>query len=326
MSLPEDTDTTPKSRYALAADDDSEETIMAVVTRRGMLQTVGAVGLGGMLATDTLGADHASSDHLPPFKLGTVTYMVAAKMDVPTLIDVCKKTKVEGVELRTTHAHAVEPSLSSDQRKEVRKRFEDSGVTLWGLGSVCEFHAPDKSVVEKNIETCKQFLQLAHDVGAHGVKVRPNGLPDGISPEKTIEQIGESLAMCGKAAESMGVEIWLEVHGKKTQYADVCKKIMEVANHKSVGLTWNSNPEDVKNGSIAESFAMLKPWIKSCHINDLWRDSQGLYPYRELFRLLRESGYDRFTLCEIPRTPVDVAAAEDFYRYYRALWTELARG
>lgn len=301
---------------------------MSKISRRKLMISAGSAAAAASVLQRSPAdcADDVSSAHPTRFKLGAVTYMVASKLDVPTLIDVCKKTKLEGVELRTTHAHGVEPALSANERKVVRQRFEDSGVTLWGLGSTCEFHAPDKAVVEANIETCKQFLQLAHDVGARGVKVRPNGLPDGVAPEKTIEQIGQSLATCGKAAESLGLEVWLEVHGKKTQYADICKKIMEVASHKSVGLTWNSNPEDVKNGSIAESFAMLNPWIRSCHINDLWRDSAGLYPYRELFRLLREIGYDRFTLCEVSRTPADVPAAEDYYRNYRALWLELAKG
>ena len=71
---------------------------------------------------------------------------------------------------------------------------------------------------------------------------------------------------------------------------------------------------------------MLKGWLKSCHINEIYKDSTGVYPYRELFRLLREINYDRYTLVEIGRTPVDAASGEDMLRYYKALWTELTRG
>ena len=103
------------------------------------------------------------------------------------------------------------------------------------------------------------------------------------------------------------------------------KQIMEHCGHKSVGVTWNSNPEDVANGSVAESFALLKPWILSVHVNNLWRDAAWVYPYRELFRLLRESGYDRYTLCEDGVAFPEPAAGEHFLRYYKALWTELNR-
>ena len=38
------------------------------------------------------------------------------------------------------------------------------------------------------------YCQLAADVGAPGVKVRPNGLPDSVPEQTTLEQIGNSLA------------------------------------------------------------------------------------------------------------------------------------
>jgi sugar phosphate isomerase/epimerase len=307
---------------------------MTEISRRGVLATAAGVGLGAaaglgidatVRAADVAPASSPAAD-APKFKLGTITYMIGAKWDLPTLLKVCKTVGIAAVELRTSHAHGVEPTISSDRRKEVRQMFADAGVVLWGFGSTCEFHSPDKSVVEKNIEQCKHFLQLAADVGAHGVKVRPNGLPKGVPPEKTIEQIGKALVPCGETAQSLGLEVWVEVHGNGTQMPPVIKSIMEHCGQKSVGLTWNSNGEDVANGSVAKSFNMLRPWIRSCHINDLWKDLSGAYPYRELFRLFRESGYDRYTMCEVPYTPTDVEAGVNFLRYYKALWTELSHG
>ena len=46
------------------------------------------------------------------------------------------------------------------------------------------------------------------------------------------------------------------------------------------------------------------------------------YPYRELFGLLRNAGYDGFTLAEIPRCG-DVECAKQLLSYYKALWCEL---
>ncbi len=104
------------------------------------------------------------------------------------------------------------------------------------------------------------------------------------------------------------------------------KTVMEQCGHPKVGLTWNSNASDIQNGSVRGYFEMLRPWVRSCHINELYKDSQGVYPYRELFRLFRESGYDRVTLVEVGKTPPDVASGEELLRYYKALWTELNRG
>src|SRR5207237_10333925 len=116
------------------------------------------------------------------------------------------------------------------------------------------------------------------------------------------------LIHCGPAAADASIEIWVEVHGSGTADPPNMKTIMEHCNHPSVGLTWNSNPSDVKSGSVAESFKMLRPWIRSCHINDLYKDAAGTYPYRELFRLFRETGYDRVRLCAVAGLIPDTAA------------------
>lgn len=297
---------------------------MRSLSRRHFLQTAGATAAAGCLAAPATSS--AANDDAPKFQLGIVTYNVAAKWDLPTLLKVLKDTKIGNVEFRTTHAHGVEPSLSSSQRQDVKKQCADAGIRIWGLGSVCEFQSTDASVVKKNIEECKQFVGLAHHLGAKGVKVRPNTVPRGASIEKTLEQIGKSLVPCGKAAADAGVEIFVEVHGQTTQNPPNMKTIMEHCGHPAVGVCWNSNGTDVKGGSVAESFKMLSPWLKSCHINDLYKDELGVYPYRELFRLMRGVGYDRVTLCEVGRTPGSVQDGTEMLRYYRALWTELARG
>lgn len=297
---------------------------MTIPTRRQFL-AASAIATTG-ISLPAYSQVKKSDAKAPPFKLGMVTYNTGAQWDLPTLLKACKSTGIAAVECRTTHKHGVEPSLNPGERSEIKKQFAGSGVVFWGCGSVCEFHSPDAAVVKKNIETCKEFVELVHDLGGTGVKVRPNGLPKGVSTEKTLEQIGKALIECGKAAEGFGVEICVEVHGGGTQEPANMKTIMEHCGHKSVGITWNSNPPDVKDGSVKWSFDMLKPWLKSCHINDLYKEHTGAYPYRELFSLLREHGYDRYTMIEVGKTPPDVATGEEFLRYYKALWTELARG
>jgi len=254
-------------------------------------------------------------------KLGLVTYMMAAQWDVPTMIAKCTELGYEGVELRTTHAHGVEPSLSAQERREVRARFADSGVTLWGLGTTSEYHAVEQADVERNIEETKAFVRLASDVGAKGVKVRPNGFQDaaGIPHEKTLEQIGLAYRACGEFAQDYGVELWMEVHGRGTSDPKAMHSILTVADHDNCAICWNSNPGEVdESGSIRANFELLKPWIRSCHINRL---ADPDYPWRELFTLLRQEGYDRFTLAELQDSP----DRERLLKYYRALWLELTR-
>jgi sugar phosphate isomerase/epimerase len=258
----------------------------------------------------------------PKYGLGLVTYDLAGKWDLPTLLKVCKDVGLAALEFRTTHKHGVEPTLSKSERADVRKRCADAGLACWSLGSVCEFHAPDAATVQKNIETARQFIELGHDIGAKAVKVRPNGLPKDVAVEKTLQQIGKSLATCGQAAADAGLEIWCEVHGAGTAQPANMRKILDAAQHPAVGCTWNSNGTDVKDGSIKEAFELLRPNIYCCHINEL----PGGYPYRELFRLLNATHYDRYTLIECQHMNTDDPAdITRFLRFYKALWEEWTR-
>jgi sugar phosphate isomerase/epimerase len=249
--------------------------------------------------------------------LGAVTYNVLKDLDTGRIIKTLEDCGYEGVELRTGHKHGVEPSLPASERAAVAARFRASRVRLVSFGTTCEFQSPDPAVRAANIKTALEFIDLAHDTGALAIKVRPNGFPQEVSREATTANIGESLRRIGEAGLGKGVEIWVEVHGRDTQNPPAAAAIMKAAAHPNVGLCWNSNPTDVADGSVRAAFDLLRPWIKSCHINEL---TSG-YPYRELFALLRKSGYSRYTLCEAPESP----EPERFLRYYKALWTELNR-
>ena len=202
-------------------------------------------------------------------QLGLVTYNIAKDWDIETIIQKLEAARFEAVELRTTHKHGVEPSLSREERARVRERFNRSNVRLLSLGTTCEFHSPDQAVRERNVAECKQFIELAHDLGAYGVKVRPNGFAPGVPQETTIQQIGQSLRECGEHGARYGVEVWLEVHGRETQKPPNIHAMLKEANHPAVGTCWNSYPTDVVNGSVKEYFNLLRPYLKSCHINEL---------------------------------------------------------
>ena len=186
----------------------------------------------------------------------------------------------------------------SEERDEVRKRFEDSPVQLAGLGSAFEYQAADPAVVRKNIDGTKEYVRLAHDVGSPGVKVRPNGVPRGPISMPRCGRSEQRLHEIGDDAADFGVEIRVEVHGSVTSELPNFAKIMEYADHPNVYTCWNSNPSDVKNGSIKENFALVAPKIHEVHLRDLTDEA---YPWRELFALLQAQKYRGLHACRDSR-------------------------
>lgn len=246
-------------------------------------------------------------------KLGSVTYNIAKDWDIPTLIKNFETTGFEGVELRTTHAHGVEVSLSKNERADIKKRFADSKVELMGLGSAFDYHTPDQTKLRNDIEATREYIVLAHDVGATGVKVRPNGLPKEVPVEKTLEQIGRSLRELAEFASGYGQQIRLEVHGSGTSLLPNVKRIIDIADHKNAGVCWNSNQADLEGAGFDHNFDMVKDKMFVVHMRDLYLEE---YPFRRLLKRLNEIGFDGYCLAEIPAS----TDALRVMRYYRALW------
>ncbi|MDP8245682.1 MAG: sugar phosphate isomerase/epimerase family protein [Candidatus Hinthialibacter antarcticus] len=283
--------------------------------RRTMLQTLGAgTAFIGFNTQSNLSAQAASKNG--DLKLGLVTYNMAKDWDVDTIIKNCSETGFQGVELRTTHAHGVEVSLSASQRKETKKQFEDSPITLIGLGSAFDYHTPDQAKLKKDIEATKEYMKLAHDVGASGIKVRPNALPKDVPKEKTLEQIGLSLREVGAFGADYGVQIRVEVHGRDTSDPRHMKTMMDTADHPNVGVCWNSNANDLSGLGWDANFDLLKSKIFSVHMRDLYDEE---YPYRKLYAGLNEIGFKGFCMAEIQGSDDPIRVM----KYYRGLWQAL---
>jgi len=274
----------------------------------------GYIGVGAVtgISRDAVAQAPGSTGKPGGLLLGTVTYNLARAWDVDTIIKNCKETGFTGIELRTTHAHGVEITLPADKRQEVRRRFADSPVKLVGLGTTCEYHAADPAVVKKNIEETKAWFMLAKDIGAGGVKVRPNGLSAGVPEEKTLEQIGLALKECAAFGADHGIPLRLEIHGRETARFPRIKKIMQHAEHPNFFLCWNCNGEDLQDGGIKTNFDIVKNRIGLVHLKDLYE----AYPYREFFAMLRGIDYKGYCLAEIPESSDPVR----LMKYYRALF------
>jgi len=255
------------------------------------------------MGTEPLQAAERPGDNM---FFGLVTYQWGKDWDLPTLLTNCQKAAVLGVELRTTHAHGVEPSLTAKQRQEVQKRFGDSPVVLAGLGSNERFDNPDPAVVKRAIEATKKFLVLSHDVGSTGVKVKPDRFHPDVPREKTIAQIGKALHTLGDFAGGYGQKVRLEVHGQCAQLPTI-KAIMEAADHQNVVLCWNSNAQDLEGKGLEANFKLIQKHLGSTlHVRELQSPD---YPYATLVKLLVQAKYAGWVMLEASSQPKDRVAA-----------------
>ncbi|MBN1851785.1 MAG: sugar phosphate isomerase/epimerase [Pirellulales bacterium] len=279
---------------------------MLASNRRTFLRSLATLTALPALGTWLRGA-LAESQPDSQMKFGLVTYLWGKDMDLPTLLQICERSDLLGVELRTEHRHGVEPALSKKERAEVRMHFENSPVALVGYGSNAQFHEKDPNQLKKNIELTKSYIHLMHDCGGSGVKVKPNGFPEGVPREKTIEQIGTALRELAAYGTTYGQEIRLEVHGYGTDQLPVIRAIMDVADHPNAKVCWNSNPADLDGDGLVHNFNLVKDRLGgTVHVRELDMDD---YPYPQLFDLLKAMPYHGWILLEARTKPDDYVAA-----------------
>lgn len=277
------------------------------ISRREFLTrgTRAAAGLvaGGALAA-CAGPQIAPASGLgSKMQFGLVTYQWGRDWNLPTLIRHCQKTGVLGVELRTQHAHGVDAHLNERQRYEVKIRFENSPVTLVGLGTNWAFHYADPARLQKEIESAKEYVKLSRDVGGSGVKVKPNALPEEVPVEKTIEQIGQSLNELGRFGAEYGQEIRVEVHGNQTQQLPIMKQIFDVVDQPNVGVCWNCNKQDLDGEGLEYNFNLVKDRFgRTVHARELNAED---YPYQQLIDLFVAMDYEGWILLEARGEPMD---------------------
>lgn len=265
-----------------------------------------------------------------PLKLGLMTYMIGSAWDIETIIENLKITKLDHVELRTTHKHGVEVSLTKQQRDEVKKRFADANIVI-SLASAFSYHHADQSELKKSIESTKEYLQLAADLGAEGIRVFPNEVPEegNKNRDKILKQIARSASECANVGYNLGVQVRLEEHGKGTANIPVIRKILDYADNPHLYIIWNCSesdftgeglPKGYEGMSLEDQFNLVKDRIGCVHLRDLSTN----YPWRKLFSLLSTSGYKGY--CDIEVSPAScesIRYLENFRTLFLALQNAL---
>jgi len=274
------------------------------LSRRNFLQNSMVAGIGLSLIDPFSALAVAKKSEM---KLGLVTYLWAKDWDLATLIANCEKTGYLGVELRCDHKHGVETQLSASEPADVKKRFADSPVDCLGYGANFEYHSPDQAALRKNIDQTKEYIKLCKDIGASGIKVKPNGIPDEVPKEKTIAQIAASLNEVGKFAQDYGQLVRVEVHGNISQEIPNMRAVFEQVTEKNVKMCWNCNDQDLLPPGLEPNFNSVKKWFgDTVHVREF---NVGEYPYQQLMNLFTGIDYDGWILLEARTEPTDKIVA-----------------
>jgi len=251
--------------------------------------------------------------------IGMQTYLWGKDWDVSTIIANLTRAQLWAVELRTSdhYAHHLELTSTPAERREIRKRFEDSPIKIISVASAEELDWPDEAQFRAAVQSAKDHVILAQDVGSSSVRVFPNKWHEGIPHEKTIERIAQALNEIGPFAADRGILIGLEAHGPAGELP-VMRDVLSRVPGRNVGVKLNSDPRDSHGDGWQANFDMVKDRLSNTlHLKNL-QDTR--YPYQLMVDNLVKMDWNGCAMMEYThQVPDKVEALIE----HRKIWEEM---
>lgn len=200
-----------------------------------------------------------------------------------------------GVEFRcdAKHAHGVEVTASSSDRRTIRKWLTDSGVEACCLATSLRF-ADDKV-----IEAAPSRIELAADIGCPALRVFCGPIPEGLDLAGTIDKVASNLREVAPIAAQAGVQLWLETHDTMCKAAPAAAAV-RAANHPAVGLNYDNMHPFRLGESLTETETAITGLVRHTHFHDSINSpdtvvikpiGEGELPIDDMFRMLVAMDY-----------------------------------
>jgi 2-keto-myo-inositol isomerase len=207
--------------------------------------------------------------------------------------------------------------LETNTPAELKGLLAEYNLEPYSINSIehITFRTPED--YEKIKAECETLSKIAGEIGCPYIVVVPGKLPDGATNELILEESVRVLNELADIAEGYGVSLAFEFLGQidcSVQNLDLCNKIVESVNRKSVGNVIDTFHFYAGNSTFEAIDSMKPEKLFIFHINDaesLPKDrltdahrlypGEGILPIREIKERLDKIGYDRMVSVEIFR-------------------------
>ena len=229
--------------------------------------------------------------------------------DFEQILALAQAVHMDGVELRIDNAmlDAICGKTSPTTRSYAAlwgQRFRDVGIAITDVAASISLTCYDEEV----IHNAHKYIDLAAELGAHGVRVFA-----GESPKTHVDEILcdwegviRSLQELCDYAAPLGVEIWLETHSEFST-GRVCAKAVDEAGRPNLKVIWDVIHSLEYHETLEDSVEYLKDCLAHVHLKDgrphedaavyqyIHTDlGAGTMPWAEVAAVLNNIGYDGY--------------------------------
>jgi len=229
------------------------------------------------------------------------TTLACPKWTLEQAADAAKRYGYEGLELRLLDGELLQPNLSIEARRRVRKVSKDSGIPIMCVDTSVRIAQPDATERAAQTRDGLALLEMAAEWGAPFIRVF-GGPPEGAAEADVISAAVECLAALAKRGRELGVSAVLETHDAFCRSTTVMQ-IMNQIPGPGAGVLWDIM-HPFRMGELApETLARFGDRLQHVHVKDGRRPAdgsanwdltllgEGEIPTRDILAALHKGGY-----------------------------------
>lgn len=188
----------------------------------------------------------------------------AGQVDLFGFVDFAAAQGVAGVELLDIFWNDVERELP-----QVRRRIADAGLEVAVYSISNNFIQSEASARARELDDLKRGVDIALELGVDLLRVFSGSARDDVSQDKGEAWILEGLSAGAAYAESRGVTLALENHGRFAGRSDQVRAIIEQVGSPALRVNFDTgNFVPVGQDPVAAA-RELADWVALVHLKDL---------------------------------------------------------
>jgi sugar phosphate isomerase/epimerase len=202
-----------------------------------------------------------------------------------TIVDRLAVHGFDGIEI-TVMYHANPAETSAQQRREIRRHLEKSGIAPSALhfifGPGLKMAAEEPSERARVTTEINAVLELAHDLGAPIVVVGGGGVravPVGLDRDTGVQRVVEVLGNSARHAEKVGVAIGLEaINRYETNLGRTlgeCKRYVQAIGSPAMRVVGDTFHMNIEEASLADAIVDAGPLLGHLQLEDSHRLAPG---------------------------------------------------
>ena len=236
--------------------------------RRGFLtRSMGIAALSALPAAGDLKRRHGVKIKIALNAYSFNRPLTAGTMSLDDVIDYCAMNNIDGVDT-TGYYFPGYPNVPSDETiYNLKKKAYLNGVTINGTGVRNDFTLPDASRRKGEIQLVKDWIEVAHKLGANVIRVfSGRDVPKGYTFDQVLEWMIPAFAECAKYGQQHGVIVGLQHHDDFLKSAEQTIRVV-----KAVNSEWFSVILDVgslRQGDPYEEIEKLLPYACTWQIKE----------------------------------------------------------